>query len=316
MLIGDRERAGRLYELVLPYAERNLVTYTLQPFGPVALRLGMVASMLSRWEEAERHFGTARRRCELLGARSILARVAFEHARMLAARGDCAAATERLGEAATLSAELDLAGLLQRIAALRIAWTPPAEEPSEAVFRRDGDVWAIAYGGDAFRLRHVKGLTYIGDLLAAPGRDVYAVELAQAAEGISREAQAVGSLAATGPVLDTEAKAAYRRRLDELGEELEQARSWGDPERVAHAEEEIDALTTELTQAIGLGGRDRATASPGERARVSVTKAIRSAIRAIERQSPALGEHLTASIHTGQFCSYAPPGELPPRWTV
>ena len=47
---------------------------------------------------------------------------------------------------------------------------------------------------------------------------------------------------------------------------------------------------------------------------MNVTKAIRTAIKLAGRESPALEEHLTASIHTGRFCSYAPPGEAPPRW--
>jgi len=300
--------------LLLPYAERHTVTYTLQPFGPVALRLGMIAAMLGRWEEAEQHFVTARRRCELLGARGILARVFYEHARMLAARGDAEASAEHLEEAARLANELGLSGLVQRIGAMRSAEHDGTV--AEAVFRREGDVWAIGYGGDEFSLRHVKGLRYIADLLAAPGREVYAVELAQAAEGVAGDGRAAGSVAPAGPALDDRAKADYRRRLEELGEELEQARAWSDPERAARAEEEIDALTGELTSALGLGGRDRAVASPAERARVSVTKAIRAAIRAIERQSPALADHLTASITTGQFCSYAPPGELPPDWRL
>ena len=314
VLIGDCERAERLYGLLLPYAELHAITYTMQPFGPVALRLGMLATLFGRWDEAEAHFAVARQRCDLLGARGILARVHHEHARMLAARGDAGAAAAQLDRAAALADELGLSGLGERIAAQRAE--PPAPATADARFVREGDVWAIAYAGDDFRLRHVKGLSYIADLLALPGRDVFAIELAQAAEGVTREAQAVGSFAAAGPALDEDAKAAYRRRLDELGEELEQARAWGDPERTAHAEEEIDALTTELTSALGLGGRDRAVASPAERARVSVTKAIRSAIKAIEPHSPGLADHLTASIRTGQFCSYAPPGELPPRWTL
>jgi hypothetical protein len=47
-----------------------------------------------------------------------------------------------------------------------------------------------------------------------------------------------------------------------------------------------------------------------------VTKAIRTAIKLIDRDSPALSAHLTAAIRTGRFCSYAPPGEAPPRWKV
>jgi len=49
---------------------------------------------------------------------------------------------------------------------------------------------------------------------------------------------------------------------------------------------------------------------------VNVTKGIRTAIKLIERQAPDLAEHLTASIRTGRFCSYAPPGQAPPRWAT
>jgi hypothetical protein len=105
-------------------------------------------------------------------------------------------------------------------------------------------------------------------------------------------------------------------RLQDLREEFDEARSFADDERAAGLEEEIDALVGELARAAGLGGRDRVQASSAERARVSVTKAIRTAIKLIDRQSPALAEHLTASIRTGRFCSYAPPGEAPPRWAT
>lgn len=315
VLVGDEQRGRVLHELLLPYGDRNAVSYTLQPYGPVALRLGMLASMAEQWADAERHFALARGRCDLLGARGILPRVLYEHARMLLARGaggDAERAAGLLDGAAALAEELDLPGVLARTAKLREA-APAPTVPGEAAFRREGDVWTIGYEGASFRLRDVKGLRYIAVLLAAPGRETHAVELAQAAEGVAGRARADG---APGPALDAQAKSAYRRRLEELGAELEEARDWGDPERAAHAEQEIDALTEQLAQAVGLGGRDRAGASPAERARVSVTKSIRSAIRAIERHSPALGEHLTVSIRTGQFCSYAPPGELPPDWRL
>ena len=314
-LIGDERRGRLLYELLLPHGDRNAISYTLQPFGPVALRLGMLASMFEQWTDADRHFASARERCEALGARGVLARVLYEHARMLLARGagdDGRLAAARLEEAAALSEELELPGLLERITALRV--TPPASvTAASARFQREGEIWTIGYDGDTFRLRDVKGLRYIAFLLGSPGRETHAVELAQAVEGVSEHANAGGP---PGPALDTKAKDAYRRRLQELGEELEEARGWGDVERAARAEAEIDALTKELAQAFGLGGRDRPGASPAERARVSVTKAIRSAIKSIGRHSPALESHLATSIRTGQFCSYAPPGELPPRWQL
>jgi hypothetical protein len=51
--------------------------------------------------------------------------------------------------------------------------------------------------------------------------------------------------------------------------------------------------------------------SAAERARVNVTRAIRSALARIAKHSPALRRHLETTIRTGAFCSYTPdPGAL------
>jgi hypothetical protein len=196
-----------------------------------------------------------------------------------------------------------------------------AREAPEALFRREGEFWTIAFAGHTCRLRDVKGLRYLAFLLAAAGRDVHVLELASAAAGLEPrsvrpEPDLRAAPAELDAALDARAKDAYRRRLEELGDDLRQARRWGDPERTARIEEEIDVLTRELARAIGLGGRDRRGPSAAERARVSVTKAIRSAIRAIGRHHPDLGAHLAASVRTGRLCTYAPPGESPPRWAL
>ena len=57
-----------------------------------------------------------------------------------------------------------------------------------------------------------------------------------------------------GPTLDAEAKAAYRARLVDLREELAEAESWHDPERIARLEAEQDALAHELSAALGIRG--------------------------------------------------------------
>jgi hypothetical protein len=183
-----------------------------------------------------------------------------------------------------------------------------------ALFTREGEFWTIAYAGSTCRLRDVKGLRYLAFLLGAPGREVHALELAAAVHG--RDGRRVEASGQPIAVLDRHAKEAYRRRLQELEDELTQARDWQDTERIARIEDEIDALTGELARAAGLGGRDRQLPSPAERARVSVTKAIRTAIKAIDKHHPDLGAHLTASVRTGRHCSYAPRGETPPRWTL
>ena len=115
-------------------------------------------------------------------------------------------------------------------------------------------------------------------------------------------------------MLDEAAKHAYRERIAALEAEIEQARRWNDPERTARAEGELDALTRALAGALGLGGRDRRAASDSERARASVTKALRGAVRRLEDQHPELGRHLSLAVHTGTFCRYDPDARLPLTW--
>jgi len=87
-------------------------------------------------------------------------------------------------------------------------------------------------------------------------------------------------------------------------------------ERAARAREELDAVTSELAGAVGLHGRDRRAASPAERARVSVTKAIKAAIARIAEHDADLGDHLTRAVRTGTFCVYDPPARDRIDWRL
>ena len=73
-------------------------------------------------------------------------------------------------------------------------------------------------------------------------------------------------------------------------------------------------LTDELAAAVGLGGRGRKPGSPAERARVNITRAIRGTLSRIRAHSPALADHLDATIHTGTFCAYTPDPRAPITW--
>jgi hypothetical protein len=99
-----------------------------------------------------------------------------------------------------------------------------------------------------------------------------------------------------------------------LEQELEEAQERGDGEAAAAAREELDALITALTAAYGLTGRPRRSPDPVERARKAVTRRIRNAMRRITRAHPRLGQHLAASIRTGEFCSYQPEQAI--LWSV
>jgi non-specific serine/threonine protein kinase len=85
------------------------------------------------------------------------------------------------------------------------------------------------------------------------------------------------------------------------------------PGRADRAREEMEAIAEQLAAAVGLGGRDRQAASSSERARSTMTKAVKAAASRISDHHAALDRHLTASIKTGTFCRYAP-DEPPAPW--
>jgi hypothetical protein len=123
-------------------------------------------------------------------------------------------------------------------------------------------------------------------------------------------------LADAGVLLDAQAKAAYRRRLAEIEEDREEAQALGDAERAAQADTERDFLIRELARAVGLSGRDRRAGSASERARASVTRAVRQAMAHIRAHLPPLGAHLDRAVRTGTYCAYLPDPRVPAVWTT
>jgi pimeloyl-ACP methyl ester carboxylesterase len=191
---------------------------------------------------------------------------------------------------------------------------PAADEPAPAggeTFRREGEYWTLAFAGRLCRVRDAKGLHHIAHLLGRPGAQVPATELVATLDGAGAPAAPTGD---AGPALDARAKAAYRRRLDDLRAELAEAEEWNDEGRAGAARAEIEAITGQLAAAVGLGGRDRPTGAAGERARVTVTKRIKDAIDRVRRVHPALGDHLARSVRTGVLCTYGP--DAPVRWSL
>jgi hypothetical protein len=189
------------------------------------------------------------------------------------------------------------------------------------LFRREGDYWSVAFEGQTVRLRDRKGLRYLARLLAAPGGEFHVLDLVAVERGWSGAAgrsAARGLALAPGPdagvLLDAQAKEAYRRRLAEIEEDLAAAQATGDAERAAQADAERDFLVRELSRAVGLGGRDRRAGSASERARASVTRAVRQAMARIRAHLPLLGAHLDRAVRTGTYCAYLPDPRVPVAW--
>jgi adenylate cyclase len=197
--------------------------------------------------------------------------------------------------------------------------TPSCEEPPSVdhgvavnMFLREGEFWSLTYEGALVRLKDSKGLRDIARLLATPGREVAAVDLASGAHGgAGRAASTIADLglgieADAGEALDAEARAQYRSRLADLEAEISEAEANDDPERASRAREEREFLLAELGAAVGLGGRPRRLLDPAERARKAVTERVNEAIRHIEKVHRGLGRHLRRSVRTGSFCVYDP----------
>lgn len=256
-------------------------------WGSVERPLGLLAATLGRVREAAGHFDAAVAANRAAGSPLYAARTLRDAGLAL---GD----PERL--AAALAAYREL-GIDRRVAELETR-LGPAPTPSVNLFRREGDVWALGYGGTVVRLKDLKGLRDLARLLAQPGREVAAVDLA-AAPGAPRQP-------ALGPVIDARARDAYKVRLVELEAELEEADAAGDVERSVRAQAERDALVAQLAGAFGLGGRPRRSGDSAERARQAVTWRIREALGRIEAAHPELGRHLRRSLRTGTFCVYDP----------
>jgi tetratricopeptide (TPR) repeat protein len=195
--------------------------------------------------------------------------------------------------------------------------------PEVGTLRREGEYWSLTFDGRTVRVRDVKGMRYLAALVAAPGREIHVLDLVAAERGWTADsdgaAESLGGVASqgdAGAILDTRAKEAYRRRLAEIEEEIITARVVGDIARESQAETERDFLIRELSRAVGLGGRDRRMGSPSERARVSVTRALRSALARIRAHDAPLADHLDRCVRTGTYCAYLPDPRAPVVWQV
>ena len=130
----------------------------------------------------------------------------------------------------------------------------------------------------------------------------------------TRRYRRVGGLGDAGPMLDAQAKQAYRRAILELEEELEDFHTRGDHERADEVQSKLDFLRREFARAVGLGGRDRRAGSAAERARLNVTRAIKAATQKMSERDPEFGKLLEHGIRTGAFCSYLPDPLRPVIW--
>jgi len=353
--LGDAASASKLYELLRAYDGQNAVSGgdAVVCNGPVSRILGLLAGTLERWDEAAKHFEAALTMTRRMGARALVARVQCDYAgTLLACPGGNSRERSRilLNDALDAAQELGMKGLEEKVLALRRRLPAPVPARTGAsddrapgsgagatrtprrgagtrsadhVFVQEGDYWTLTYQGTTCRLRDTKGLRAIALLLGAPGQEFHVLDMMAILQGGQSPATRTPTpdLPSTarsdvGVVLDPEAKAAYRRSLNDLRDELAEAEQLHDLARVGKLQAEIEWLNHELSAALGLGGQDRKVGAAAERARSTVTKSIKAAIRKIRNHHRPLGHHLATHIKTGVFCEYLSASEEPVHWTL
>jgi tetratricopeptide (TPR) repeat protein len=272
------------------------------PYETALARQGLGEALRAEGSE-ERAF------LELKAARALFEKVGALNEAERATEDDCTAPRTKTGAPLEAGPPPEMASLAET--------SPPGDD----VFRREGDCWSIAFAGSTVRIRDLKGMHYLARMLTEPGREWHAVDLAQDGAGgvavhVADPDLATSGNSDSGEVLDAAAKEAYRRRLADIEADIEDARASADLGRLSQASGEREFLVRELSRAVGLGGRDRRIGSTSERARASVTRAIRQAITRIRQHHPALAKHLDHAVHTGTYCSYAPDPRAPVRWAL
>lgn len=215
---------------------------------------------------------------------------------------------------------------IDRVEEARRKPTPKAISPAETpcTFHREGEFWTVAHGSRTFRLKDMKGLHYIAHLLAHPDEPWHVHDLialtdredTSAAAKPAADLRIATNLGDAGPLLDARAKAEYRKRRSELKSELADAERANDPGAVNRIRAELEKVDDQLSEALGLGGRDRKAADNSERSRSRVARAIRGSLNNIRENDASLGHHLSTCIRTGYVCAYHPDPEGRLTWQL
>jgi hypothetical protein len=183
---------------------------------------------------------------------------------------------------------------------------------TEAVFRSDGDTRTVTFAGSTALVRDLKGFRYIERLIASPGREFHVLDLVAGehatlgfGEGpIDGDADLHEGAGGGLPLIDEKAREAYRRRLLEVDDDIEEATRHNDPVRLELAQRDRDFLIAELGRTVGLGNRPRLVGGSAERARTSVARAIRYSLTRLAEHHPNAATHLDQRVRTGTYCVY------------
>jgi hypothetical protein len=182
-------------------------------------------------------------------------------------------------------------------------------------FIERGDYWLVRFDGVEKSFKDSKGLEHIHTLLQNQGQQVPVLAF-YPREGASPKTAEIcsspsilddmgvsGDVAVPDRTADTQV---YGKAIEKLKQDYESAVSEGNPDKAIEVGSQIDELKRILNAEYGRNGYERSKGDPVEKARKAVSAAIARAIKRIESNHEALGQHLKRTIETGRICTYNP----------
>ena len=323
-----RDAAHRLGDVAARYPSPFLRSWHALAVARAALLDGEPGAAITAANEAVAHWSEAGAPYEAATARVVLGHALAADRRDDAARFEWEAAAAAFREF----------GAEQRAASAASCRAPAEPHDGRAPVRDtavsrtgrgpqvgfgiEGGLRRVDFEGSVTTMRDLKGLRYIARLIAAPEREIHVLDLVAAEQGVLRPEDAHPEVPARHggeeglPMLDDTAREAYRRRLAEIDDDIDDAHRMNDPARAELAERDREYLIAELGRAIGLGGRRREVGGSAERARTAVARSIRYALDQLAEHQPVLAARLRTCLRTGIYCSYEPDPVAPIAWRL
>ncbi|MFN8080706.1 MAG: hypothetical protein U0Q19_14210 [Kineosporiaceae bacterium] len=297
VLLDDAASLRRAHDLLAPFGHLPVMaSLAVSCLGSARQPLGLACLAMGEIDRAVEHLEAAVVHNAALGHWPAVTLSRHRLAQALGRRGrpgDAREATRMRAEAAAEAAELGM-----RLPA--VVERHRQVTPVGAVCIQSGRRWRVELRGRAAVVEDMVGLHHLAQLVANPGVDIPAVDLA--------ETHHAGSAPAGAPqrIADDETLRRYRARLRQIAEQVERARAAGRDDEAERLQAEARWIAREVDTVTGLGGRPRHFADEGERARIAVGKALRRALARIAAVDADLGAELGACIETGSRCCYRP----------
>jgi hypothetical protein len=302
--LADADAAGRAYRMLRPFADLPIIgSLAVVCFGSTHRSLAWCAHVTGDTDGTIDHF---RRAIEDDLASGNLPMLAITRAELAAAltTTDRDAARELFAQAIASGTQFGMSRWVEQWEAQRdTVHRSGSHHQAHGRWCRHGNTWEVEVGPTRVVVPHSIGMHFISLLVASPYRDIPVVALTGAPTTPTRQT-----------VIDARARDQLQRRVLELQRHLEHADANGDSMQSAKLGDELDKISGELAHIVRPDGSSRYFATPAERARTSVQKAIRRALERIGEQAPDLADRLRHSIYTGAYCRFQPNDELPNTW--